>query len=215
LHGERADSIPLSRPDLNVRQVDWRQLRRWGISETRVPQGTLIRFREPSAWNRYKVYIVSAVALVLGQSILIAGLLVQRSRRRQAEARLHASQADLRTSYDRIRHLGRRLLDAQEDERSRIARELHDDVSKQMPVLEMDLQVLSRCGQLPDAEQLANQAIDRADVVAKSLRDLSHRLHPANLRLIGLVTALGGLQREFSTADMAVTFTHEDVPATL
>jgi signal transduction histidine kinase len=215
LHGEDADSIAVSQPDLNVRQVDWRQVRRWGIQEARVPAGTLVKFREPSVWDRYNLYIVTAVALMLGQSILIAGLLVQRARRRQAEARLHASQTDLRTSYDRIRHLGRRLLDAQEDERSRIARELHDDVSQQMAVLAMDLQLLSRCGHPPDAERLASQAIDRADSVAKSLRELSHRLHPANLRLIGLVTALGGLQREFSTADMVVTFTHEDVPATI
>src|SRR6185295_10487258 len=52
LHGERADIIPLSSSDLNVRQVDWRQLRRWGISEARVPAGTIILFREPSAWAR-------------------------------------------------------------------------------------------------------------------------------------------------------------------
>src|SRR5207247_1712068 len=49
LNGERADSIPVSAPDLNVKQVDWRQLRRWGISEARVPAGTLVRFRERSA----------------------------------------------------------------------------------------------------------------------------------------------------------------------
>ena len=54
LHGEQADSIPMSSPDLNVSQVDWRQLRRWGISEARVPAGTLVRFREPSAWDRYR-----------------------------------------------------------------------------------------------------------------------------------------------------------------
>ena len=63
LHGERADTIPLSSANLNVPQVDWRQLRRWGISEARVPAGTLIRFRSLSVWDRFKVYIVSASAL--------------------------------------------------------------------------------------------------------------------------------------------------------
>src|SRR6185369_13558708 len=77
LSGERADSIPVSTPDLNVAQVDWRQLRRWGISESRVPAGTLIRFREPGAWDRYKVYIVAVLMLFAAQSLLIAGLLVQ------------------------------------------------------------------------------------------------------------------------------------------
>ena len=48
LSGESAASIPVSSPNLNVRQVDWRQLRRWGISESRVPQGTRVLFKEPS-----------------------------------------------------------------------------------------------------------------------------------------------------------------------
>jgi signal transduction histidine kinase len=216
LRGERADTIPVKTVDLNVPQLDWRQLRRWGISEARVPAGTLVLFREPSAWDRYRAYILGAAALVLAQSALIAGLLVQRSRRRRAEARLRASQSDLRTSYERIRDLGRRLLGAQEAERSRLARELHDDISQQMTILAIDLEMLSR-GQdsLPESERIATQALDRAEAVAKSLRHLSHRLHPANLRLIGLVAALGALQREFSKEPMVVTFTHVDVPAML
>ena len=143
LRGEPADSIPTSSPSLNVSQVDWRQLRRWGISEARVPAGTLVRFREPSAWDRYRIYILGAVAVLLAQTALIAGLLVQRARRRQAEEQVRGSQAELRTSYERIRDLGARLLNAQETERSRIARELHDDISQQLALLEIDLELLS------------------------------------------------------------------------
>src|SRR5215203_956179 len=51
LSGEVADSIPVSSPNLNVNQVDWRQLRRWRISEGRLPQGTRILFEEPSVWD--------------------------------------------------------------------------------------------------------------------------------------------------------------------
>ena len=79
LRGEAADSIPTSSPDLNVDQVDWRQLRRWGISEARVPAGTLVRFREPSVWDRYRLYILGAAAVLLAQTVLIVGLLVQGS----------------------------------------------------------------------------------------------------------------------------------------
>jgi len=217
LNGEHADSIPVSAPDLNVTQVDWRQLRSWGISEARVPAGTLVRFRNPSVWDRYKVYILSATAILLAQAILIAGLLVQRERRRRAEVQLQASQDKLRTSYERIRDLGGRLLDAQEGERSRIARELHDDIGQKMAVLTIDLQLLNQCGpeRLTDAERLANGALNRAHAISKSVRALSHRLHPENLRLVGLVPALGGLQREFSTAEVAVTFSHDRVPASL
>ena len=216
LKGERADSIAVSTPDLNVRQVDWRQLRRWGISEARVPQGTVVKFREPSAWDRYRGYILSAAALVFAQSVLIAALLVQRERRRRAEGQVRASQNQLRTSYDRIRDLGVRLLDAQEGERSRIARELHDDIGQKMAVLTIDLQLLNQNGAEPsaDASRLAG-ALDHAQAVSKSVRALSHRLHPENLRLIGLVGALNRLQREMSTAGVTVRFSHTNVPPAL
>jgi signal transduction histidine kinase len=214
LNGERADSIPVSSPNLHVPQLDWRQLRRWGISEARVPAGTLVRFQELSVWDRYMVYILSALAVLVAQTALIAGLLVQRSRRQRAEREARGSQAALQTSYERIRDLGGRLLKAQETERSRIARELHDDISQQMALLEIDLGVLSGAVQ-GHAGELVGEAMHRAQGVARSVHDLSHRLHPAKLRLTGLVSALYGLQRELSRGDIAISFSHDNVPPTL
>ncbi len=210
LRGEPADSIPTSSPNLNVSQVDWRQLRRWGISEARVPAGTLVRFREFSVWERYRAYILGAAAILLVQTALIAGLLVQRSRRRYAEENVRASQAELQSSYERVRDLGARLLSAQDTERARIARELHDDVSQQVALLEIDLEMLTD-GQANGLPEVLN----RAHGIAKSVHDLSHRLHPAKLRLIGLVSALRGLQHELPRSDIAVTFTHDSVPSAL
>ena len=51
LDGEKPENIPVAPVDLNVSEVDWRQLRRWGISEARVPAGTTVRFREPGLWE--------------------------------------------------------------------------------------------------------------------------------------------------------------------
>ena len=200
LRGERADSIPISSQNLYSSQVDWRQLQRWGISESRIPSAAVIRFREPSVWDRYRFYIVGAVTLLLAQTALITGLLVQRTRRQRAEAR--------------VRDLGGRLLHAQETERARIARELHDDVSQQMALLEMDLELL-RGGVGGQAEGLASEALHRVKGVARSVHELSHRLHPAKLRLIGLASALKGLQRDLPQSDAKVTFTLEDLPRTL
>ena len=56
--------------------IDWRQMQRWGIARSRLPAGSQIVFREPSAWERYKVYIVGAVTALLAQAALIAGLLI-------------------------------------------------------------------------------------------------------------------------------------------
>ena len=81
-------------------QVDWRQLQRWGIAESRVPQGTIIRFRETSLWDRYKVYIEGILALTLLQTAFIAGLLLQRGRRRRVEAALRESEGRFRLMAD-------------------------------------------------------------------------------------------------------------------
>ncbi len=214
LSGESADSIPVSSPNLNVREVDWRQLRRWGISESRVPRDTRVLFKEPSVWDRYKVYILGAGTVLLAQTFLIAGLLVQRRRRRQAEELVRGSQEALRTSYDRIRDLGSRLLHAQDTERAYIARELHDDISQQIALLSIDLELLSGAVP-PDTEGLAGEALDRVHGIARSVHDLSHRLHPAKLRLIGLVAAIQALHRELPQSGPTITFTHEHVPSSL
>jgi signal transduction histidine kinase len=211
LNGESADSVPIAVRDLNVLQVDWRELQRWRISESRVPPGTGILFREPSPWERYRSYILGALALLVAQSALIAGLLVQRRYRRKAEEQLLDSQAQLRASYDRIRDLGARLLNAQEGERSFIARELHDDVGQQLALIEMDVKLLGGGAE----SSLASEILERIQAVSRSLRELSHRLHPAKLRLIGLVVALKGLQSEIAQSGIDVQFQYDGVPATL
>jgi signal transduction histidine kinase len=212
LKGERADSIPASSSDLNVPQVDWRQLQRWGISEDLVPAGTLIRFRELSIWDEYWSYIVCAAVLLLAQTALITGLLVQRARRRRAETQLVTSRAELQASYERIHDLGGRLLHAQEAERARIARELHDDVGQQVALLTIDVELLAA---QDDPDDLAREALTRVQTIARTIHTLSHRLHPAKLQLLGLVPALRSLQRELSRADVVITLTAENVPATL
>ncbi len=217
LNGESPDSIPPAAPKLNINQIDWRQLRRWRISEARVPPGTLVRFREPSVWQRYRGYILSAIALLLAQSVLIVGLMVNRSRRRAVELQLRGRETELRGSYERIRDLGQRLLSAQDAERSRLARELHDDFGQQLALLSIHLEQLNGSGSLKrdETDGLARAALERVNSIADSLRALSHRLHPAKLHLIGLVPALTSLQRELSRSDFSVTFRHENVPPAL
>jgi signal transduction histidine kinase len=198
LNGEAAEDIPVTAPDLNVLEVDWRALQRWTLSESRLPPGTIVSFKNPSAWDRYKWYVIAAAAVLLAQTLLILALLLERRQRRRAELR--------------ARDLGGRLLHEQENERARIARELHDDISQQLALLQLDLKLLRLEGPAADMAADLSRIVDD---VAHSVHDLSHRLHPARLRLIGLVGALNGLQRESARSDMAVLFIHDDVPASI
>lgn len=83
--GETAQSIT-PQTAANVTMVDWRELRRWQLDETRLPAGSIVRFREPSFWERYKWYVVAAALAFLVQAALIGWLLFTRQRRRQAES---------------------------------------------------------------------------------------------------------------------------------
>jgi signal transduction histidine kinase len=214
LRGEAADSIPVLSADVTVPQVDWRQLRRWGIADSRVPPGTVVLFEAPTVWDRYKRYIIGAVVLMVAQTALIGALLIQRQRRRKAEGQVRESQSELKVSYDRIRSLAARLLSAHEEERARVARDLHDDISQQLALLWNDLQMVSGLSE-GETEAAADRALQRLDGVTRSVREVSHRLHPAKLLLMGLVPSLQALQREVGTSGPELRVEHEHVPPIL
>ena len=86
LGGVRPQDIPLERAAL-VPVFDWRQLQRWRIDPSLLPAGSEVRFRVLSPWEQYRWYIIGALTLVILQSVMIASLVVQHSRRRQTEAR--------------------------------------------------------------------------------------------------------------------------------
>ena len=70
-----------------VPMFDGHQLRRWNLSESALPKGSIVINKEPTLWD-FRYYLIGALAFVIAQSFLIAGLLVQKRRRRSAEASL-------------------------------------------------------------------------------------------------------------------------------
>jgi PAS domain S-box-containing protein len=86
LNGTRAQDIPLERSEVTP-TFDWRAMQRWGINPSRLPPGSVIRYREPSLWDLYGWYMVGAIALFAVQAFMITALVVQRARRRETEAR--------------------------------------------------------------------------------------------------------------------------------
>jgi signal transduction histidine kinase len=85
LRGEPIENVPILESNSTVPMVSWRQLRRWGISEARLPLGTIVRYKEPSILDLYKWHIIGVISLCATEAALIAGLLVHRAKRRRAE----------------------------------------------------------------------------------------------------------------------------------
>ena len=81
---------------------DWRELQRWGIPESRLPAGSVVRYRGPSLWQEHRGTVLSAVGVLALQSLLIVGLLYQRRARRKAEIESRRSEAELRESEERL-----------------------------------------------------------------------------------------------------------------
>ena len=198
LAGERP---PATEPG-TVPIVDARQLARWHLDARRLPAGTVVRFREPSLWEQYRWYVVAAVSALLVQSGLIGGLLVERAQRRRAQARLAESVAQIQT-------LAGRLITAQEEERRRIARELHDGVNQKLSALSIALATLGRSApsRAADLTGALARLQERAAELVEEVRQLSHELHPGVLQHVGLVAALQGYCEEFEGEHgLAMTF---------
>ena len=85
LRGERPADIPFSGTEMTRPMFDWRQLRRWGIHERDLPEGSLVLFREPTVWEQHWASITVGATAIGLQFVLIAALLVNRRKRRRAE----------------------------------------------------------------------------------------------------------------------------------
>ncbi len=88
LQGERPSDIPFAGLDTDKLMFDARQLRRWGIREDILPEGSILRYREATFWEQYGLYFVAGLLVLALQSVVIAGLVVNRVRRRHAERAL-------------------------------------------------------------------------------------------------------------------------------
>ena len=325
LNGERPETIGAQTIDSGVHEFDARQLQRWNISEGGLPSRSIVAFRQPKFFDRYRGYVFGGLLVIAAQLMLIAGLLVQRAMRRRAEDALleatarnsailravpdlmfvndrdgiyvdyHARDrsllfvppeqfmgrtirdvmppalaerfmdaiAQVRTSdspepvvveydlpLDELRHfevrilpvdhgrvlsivrevtqsrramdlnraLAGRLITSQEDERQRIARELHDDMAQRLSLLAVDLGTLARRDDSPPADVRSRLASlsSQASELGSDLSRVSHELHPATLTQLGLEVALRAFCRELAQArKVRIDFDARNVAASL
>jgi PAS domain S-box-containing protein len=84
LAGEKPQDIPVV-TGTNIYMFDWRALQRWGLKESDLPPGSIVLYRQPSAWEAYRWYIIGGASLCFAQTLLIVGLFWERKRRRTAQ----------------------------------------------------------------------------------------------------------------------------------
>src|SRR5215204_44731 len=108
------------------------------------------------------------------------------------ETALAQNAAERSGAIETLQLLTGKLMQAQEDERRRIGRELHDGLNQQLAMFAVELGLLARL--VPaDASELAQAILGlrhRAEGLSEDLRDITHQLHPAVLEHLGLVYAL-------------------------
>ena len=105
VNGAPPNDIPIeSAPE--VPMFDWRELQRWGIHESRLPPGSMVRFRELTLWQKYRWHIIAAFVVVALQALLIGALLVERRRvRTSVAAALGGAKRVLQESEERFRRV--------------------------------------------------------------------------------------------------------------
>lgn len=161
----------------------------FGVSQHKVPLFHVIA---------YDMHFLQLFLAILASPIMFVAILFEE--RQQVEARLLESQEELNQNYKRIRDLAGWLIRGQEEERSRIARELHDDITQQVAMLTLGLDRL----EIMPADKLAVAHGEVAELrrttekVAFSVREVARQLHSTVLQHLGLSQGLKGLCRTFS-----------------
>lgn len=185
MRGAKMSDFPVEESP-NDMIVDWRAFERFEMSEAKLPASTIVLYRESGAWRRYWWYVLAAALVVFVQTVLIVKLAIEGKRRKASEKS--------------ARELAGRLIHAQEEERRRIAGELHDDVSQRLALV--CLQIDTMRGSPPKSQETLVRELsvlyDETDLISSDIHQFSRELHPSILERLGLIAALRRYCSEFS-----------------
>jgi signal transduction histidine kinase len=138
-------------------------------------------FRHEIDWSADLVNRLSLVGEIFTNAI----------ERKQADLELRSREASLSLAHEELRQLAAKLLNAQEEERRRIAREMHDDWTQRLAILGIDVAQLAKESDIPEKMRQPLHAMQNELVrLAEDVHALSRQLHPSILDDLGLVEAL-------------------------
>ncbi|MFI5072107.1 MAG: PAS domain S-box protein [Terriglobales bacterium] len=126
-----------------------------------------------------------------------------------------ADVTERKLAEEALSRVGGRLIEAHEEERTWIARELHDDIGQQLALLANNLALIEHG--LPDSiaeiRHRISEQLKRVQEISSDVQAMSHRLHSSKLKLLGIVAAAKGFCDEFSEQQkVEIDFTHADIP---
>ena len=189
----------------------------------------LFRQNEPPGMRTFRLAVVFvsvlslAVAAFLKEYLakreLVADIHISNLQKRFAELALDAHEAlqdSLRSSSEN--EMTARLIEAQERERCRIARDLHDDINQRLSLLTMELDRLKKSMPNPSAKVLSRIGELREQTVGitNDIRDLAYELHSPKLEHLGLVAAMASFCKDFGEQQkVEIGFKSHDVPSSM
>ena len=155
--------------------------------------------------------------MFVGESRIFTGICRDITARKKAEQALQERELALQHSKEELQALGGKLISAQEEERRRISRELHDDMNQRLAVLALDIQFAQR--RLPESHpvfQTFQKLHDDVASLSDDVRHLAYQLHPSILDDLGLAVALQSFVTDFSKWEgIPVALNATDIPLTL
>jgi PAS domain S-box-containing protein len=125
---------------------------------------------------------------------------------------------DHKMAQQALEEVSGQLIEAQENERGRIARDLHDDICQRLALLSMEIAQADRSANVSDdvTKQRLREIQQHCAEIAGDVQSLSHQLHSSRLDYLGIAAAIRGFCEEFSKQhEVSIEFTERDVPADL
>lgn len=139
-------------------------------------------------------------------------------KRKTTQAKLHKTLILLRRQAKDTRILAKRLISVQEEERQRLARDLHDETNQKLAILSLQVANLKQGLPMPTTRlrQRLQALIENISSLANEVRQLAHQLHPAVLEHLGFDEAIQSHISEISqTTGIQITFHHRNIPKSL
>jgi len=212
LGGESPGTIKTPTIGLAAPVYDWRELRRWHISEAMLPAGSIIEFRQPTMWEQYRWQVFALIAAIVLQAALIVWLLIEHQRRQRAEVVARNTISEL-THMNRVATAG--------ELSASIAHEVVQPLTGITARASAALRWLAT--DKPDLEKVRNaltqivSASDRASDIVTSIRsmfkkDAGKRVAIDINRLILTVLEIARIEREKNAVELQTELAYDLPP---